>query len=293
MTVTVEQLCQSLAELAPLSLAESWDNVGLLVGNRRARVERVMVCLTITPAVVAEALERQADLIVAHHPLPFKPLARITRDTVAGAMLWDLIRGGVAVYSAHTAWDSATDGINQQLADALGLTDVGPIQPQVLPPHSTGDSATGDSATGDSATGAGEVSESAAQMLGAGRLGRAGEGTTLKHLAKQAAAKTRATAVRLVGSPDMLVRKVALACGSGGSFLDAAARRGCNCLVTGEATFHACLEAEGRGVGLVLLGHYASERFAMEELAGRLAALHDSLSIWPSDNDRDPLVTLD
>ncbi len=276
MTDSIQHVCQTLAQLAPLPLAESWDNVGLLLGDRRQPVQRVLVCLTITPAVVAEAVERRAELIVSHHPLPFKPLARITRDTVAGGMLLDLIRGGVAVYSAHTAWDSAVDGINQQLADCLQLSDVAPIKliewdaepspladdPPLEVPH------------------------------GAGRFGRASEGTTLGQVARAAAAKTSAQGVRLVGSADQPVRKVALACGSGGSFLDAAVRKGCNAMVTGEATFHTCLDAEARGVGLVLLGHYASERFAMEELAGRLAAVHDRLTVWASENDRDPIASI-
>ncbi|MFG0261220.1 MAG: Nif3-like dinuclear metal center hexameric protein, partial [Novipirellula sp. JB048] len=78
---SVDQVCQTLAELAPLRLAESWDNVGLLVGDRQATVARLMTCLTITPAVVQEAIEEGVDLVVAHHPLPFKPLARLTTDT--------------------------------------------------------------------------------------------------------------------------------------------------------------------------------------------------------------------
>ncbi len=281
MAVTIQHVCQTLGELAPLSLAEPWDNVGLLVGDRRASVERVMVCLTVIPAVVAEAIERRAELIVSHHPLPFKPLARITRDTVAGSMLLDLIGGGVAVYSAHTAWDSAVDGINQQLADALRLSDVAALQSPVEPiPGGQG-----------VAKGAVDSGRPAA-IEGAGRYGRIREGTTLGQVAERVAAKTSAEGVRLVGAGEQLVRKVALACGSGGGFLDAAVRRGCNAMVTGEATFHTCLDAESRGVGLILLGHYASERFAMEELAGRLAALHGELAVWASDRDRDPIHSI-
>jgi dinuclear metal center YbgI/SA1388 family protein len=273
MTTLIQHVCQSLAELAPLHLAESWDNVGLLLGDRHAAVHRVMVCLTITPAVVREAIDREAELIISHHPLPFKPLARITRDSVAGAMLLDLIRGGVAVYSAHTAWDSAVDGINQQLADSLKLDSVAPLMPLEHAAEAP----------------EGSSEDPPAMPQGAGRYGRAAAGTTLSRIAQVVSRKTSASATRLVGSADKLVHKVALACGSGGSFLDAAARCGCDVLVTGEATFQTCLDAEARGIALVLLGHYASERFAMEELAGRLAAVHDDLSIWASLADRDPI----
>src|SRR5262245_37456662 len=98
---TVAELCGFLEAFAPPELAAEWDNVGLLVGDRAQKVERVMTCLTITPMAVAEAIREQADLIVTHHPLPFKPLKRLTADEPAGRMLLDLIRAGVAIHSPH------------------------------------------------------------------------------------------------------------------------------------------------------------------------------------------------
>ena len=121
---SLEAVCSSLASVAPLRLAEDWDNVGLLVGDRRSQIEKVMTCLTVTPGVVAEALQHEVGLIVTHHPLPFKALTRITSDSVAGDMLLQLIGGGVAIYSAHTAFDSAADGINEKWAEQLELQSV-------------------------------------------------------------------------------------------------------------------------------------------------------------------------
>ncbi len=77
----------------------------------------------------SEAIDEKAELIVTHHPLPFKPLSRITADTITGSMLLELIRHGIAVYSAHTAFDSAADGINQMWAQLLGLTEIEPLVP--------------------------------------------------------------------------------------------------------------------------------------------------------------------
>lgn len=264
----LETLCQVLAELAPLRLAESWDNVGLLVGNRAAPIHRVMTCLTITPAVVAEAAERQAELIVTHHPLPFKPLAKITSDSPNGQMLLDLIAGGVAVYSAHTAFDSALLGINAMWSEALELQDMAPLVPQA---------------------------EDDDPGSGSGRCGRLAADTPVTELAATAAGIVGVDEVRIAG-PIQTVRKVGIACGSGGGFLHAAAHRGCQVLITGEATFHTCLEAEARGITLILLGHYGSERFAMERLAGllreRLQSLCDTLEVFASDADVDPLRTI-
>lgn len=258
---SLEAICSTLAQIAPLRLAESWDNVGLLVGDRMRTAERVMTCLTISPDVVDEAISENVDLIVVHHPLPFKSLQRITTDTIPGSMLLRLISSNVAVYSAHTAFDSATDGINQMWADRLGLKSVRPL-------------VVTDEASGD----------------GAGRYGRIGEPLTLGQLVSQAAAAVGATSPRQVGDSNSPVSKVALACGSGGSFLAAAKRNGCDAMITGEATFHTCLEAESIGIGLGLLGHYWSERFAMERLAEKLSVEFGDLTIWPSRNEHDPIV---
>ncbi|NQT35940.1 MAG: Nif3-like dinuclear metal center hexameric protein, partial [Planctomycetes bacterium] len=80
----VEAIEAFLKTFAPLELAEEWDNVGLLVGDRGRDVSRAMTCLTITPESVAEAIEQRADLIVTHHPLPFLPLKQLTTDTTVG-----------------------------------------------------------------------------------------------------------------------------------------------------------------------------------------------------------------
>ena len=97
--ISLDAVLQKLSEIAPLRLAESWDNVGLLLGDRRRSIDCVMTCLTITPEVVEEAIQRRVGLIVAHHPMPFKPLTRITSDSTTGKMVLDLIAGGVAVYT--------------------------------------------------------------------------------------------------------------------------------------------------------------------------------------------------
>lgn len=265
--IPLESVCETLARLAPLRLAESWDNVGLLVGHRQRNVTRVMTCLTVTPNVVSEALDDKADLIVTHHPLPFKSLQRITSDTIPGKMLLDLIAADVAIYSAHTAFDSAAEGINQMWAETLQLKDIQPLVPPA------------------------DQDESPA-IDGSGRLGSITSPTTLLQLAEQSAAAVNASAPRLVGQSDMSVSKVALACGSGGSFLPAARRRGCDAMITGEATFHTCLEAEASGIGLVLLGHYFSERFAMERMAETLAGEFADLTVWASRSEHDPVVAL-
>jgi dinuclear metal center YbgI/SA1388 family protein len=128
----VGDLVAWLEEFAPLSLAESWDNVGLLLGDRCAVVAGVMTCLTVTPTTAREALEDGAALIVSHHPILFRPIQRLCAGGTDG-FVWQLARGGVAVYSPHTAFDNAPEGINAGLAARLGLHNVAPLRPSTGP----------------------------------------------------------------------------------------------------------------------------------------------------------------
>ncbi|MFO0956665.1 MAG: Nif3-like dinuclear metal center hexameric protein [Isosphaeraceae bacterium] len=125
----VADLIRWLDEFAPFRLAESWDNVGLLWGDPGTRVARVMTCLTVTPETASEAIEGGAGLIVSHHPVLFRAVQQIRADRSPGSYLWPLARAGVAIASPHTAFDNTRGGINDGLAELLGLIDVGPLRP--------------------------------------------------------------------------------------------------------------------------------------------------------------------
>ncbi|HEY2827119.1 MAG TPA: Nif3-like dinuclear metal center hexameric protein [Pirellulales bacterium] len=261
--LTVSAIAAFLEDFAPQRLAAEWDNVGLLVGDARHSVERVMTCLTITPQSVEEAIKEKAELIVSHHPFPFHELKRVTTDTTDGRMLLDLIRTGIAVYSPHTAFDSARSGINQRLAEALGLSDIGPL-----------------------------ISDSIDPNVGTGRYGFTESSATLGQMAARLKDFLNLSGLQVVGDASMPVSAVAIACGSGTELLEAALRAGCDCFVSGEARFHTCLAAEAQGIGLILAGHFASERFAVERLAELLAAEFPSETVWPCRQERDPVQWL-
>ncbi len=124
----LSELTACLNRLAPRRLAESWDNVGLLLGDPAWPVERVMTCLTLTPDVAAEAISSGVQLVVTHHPVMFKPVQKLTAENAEGKMLLALAQARVAVYSPHTGYDSAPQGINQQIAEALQLSDIAPLR---------------------------------------------------------------------------------------------------------------------------------------------------------------------
>lgn len=126
---TVANLLAWMDAFAPARLAESWDNVGLLLGDPAAEVTRVMTCLTVTPRSAGEAIAEGAQAIVSHHPILFKAAKSIRADHPETAPTWRLARAGVAVLSPHTAFDNTEGGINDGLAARLGLVEVGPLRP--------------------------------------------------------------------------------------------------------------------------------------------------------------------
>ena len=262
---SVGDICKVLGQIAPVCLAAEWDNVGLLVGDRKSTLTHIMTCLTVTPETVAEAIDKQAGLIVTHHPFPFSPLKTITTDTNIGTMLWQLAQSGISVYSAHTAFDSAAEGVNQQIAEVLSLKDIKPLEPIDDPPSA------------------------ATEGLGTGRCGSS-EFASLAELAQKAKSIFNIESLHIVGDITRPLKKVGIACGSAGEFIRCASRQGCDVLITGEARFHTCLEARALGIAMILIGHYASERFALDNLAVTLGDQFSELTVWASTDEEDPLT---
>ena len=168
-------------------------------------------------------------------------------------------KAGVSVYSPHTAFDSAREGINQQLATALGLSHIQPIRPR------------------------------SPATEGAGRWGRLAVPVTLSDLLLRLKPICHTPQISYVGDLTQCCETIAMACGAAGDFLPDAAALGCQVFITGEARFHACLEARALGTALIMVGHYASERPAVEELARRLAVQWSPLRVWASCVETDPV----
>ncbi len=256
----VQEIAEYLEREAPLYLAEEWDNVGLLLGDPLGPVQRALTCLTLTEDVAEEAVRCQTQLVVTHHPILFRKVRRLTTQTAEGRTLLRLAAGGIAVYSPHTSYDSAADGINQQLAAGLELSNTRPIRPLPEDPGS-----------------------------GSGRIGELAQPCSLEELLTQIRVAFRLPRLQFTRGDGRKILRVGLACGSAAEFLGDTDQLGGDVLVTGEARFHALLEARARGVGLVLLGHFASERPAVERLAERLSREFPGLAVHASEVESDPL----
>ena len=233
-----------LKELAPLELAEDWDNPGLLVDCGRP-VERILTCLDITGPVVREAQEKGCDLVVSHHPVIFRPLKALQEGQVPCLLL----KAGISAICMHTNLDAAPGGVNDTLAQRMGLREVEPF------------------------------------AEGMGRIGWINE-MSAHQLAQETARVLHARVQWADGGKP--IRRLALITGSGGSMLEDAIRAGADALLTGEASHHAALDALAAGVTLVAAGHYATEFPVAQTLATRLGDRFRNLEVLVSETDRDP-----
>ena len=130
----VQSIADALNRWAPSKLAEEWDNVGVLVGDPSAEVKKVLVCLDVGLPAIEHAVESGAQMIVAHHPMIFRPIKNVRLNLPIGRRLRLLLKNDIAVFAAHTNLDAAPGGVNDVLAEKIGLVDVKPLDRESIEP---------------------------------------------------------------------------------------------------------------------------------------------------------------
>jgi dinuclear metal center YbgI/SA1388 family protein len=130
MSVTVNDICCVLEDFAPLALQESYDNAGLQIGNPQMEVSGVLLCIDITEKVLHEAVDKNCNMVISHHPLIFGGLRSITAKTETERCVHFAIRNEMAIYACHTNIDSASGGVSKRMADKLGLKNCRVLEPK-------------------------------------------------------------------------------------------------------------------------------------------------------------------
>lgn len=220
----MHEIESALWELAPRELARSWDNVGLLVGNGKKEVHRVLVALDVTEEVAAEANKTGAELIVAHHPVLFVPTKDVTDRTLTGRVLLRLIEWGIAAVCMHTNLDAAPEGVNDALVQRLGLEEIEPL--------------------GDEE--------------GMGRMGLLSAPMSQTDFLALVRKRLRPNGIRYVKTRRQ-IRRVAVGGGACADALYTAVERGCDAFVTADVKYHHFLDAEALGLSLIDAGHFPTE----------------------------------
>ena len=236
---TVADVVAMMAERYPPSSAENWDAVGLVVGELGGSARRLLLAVDCVPETVDEAIARDVNMMVVHHPLLLRPVHSVATTSYKGSVVHRLIRAGVALLVAHTNADAASPGVSDALAALLGLHDVRALSSEHNPV----------------------------------RIGRLLEPLTLSELASYVADRLPAThaGVRAAGDPDRLVTNLAVAGGAGDEFLADVTAAGVDAYVTSDLRHHPASEhLAGGGPVLLDAAHWATERPWLDVLAEEL-----------------------
>lgn len=247
----VGEIEEALFEIAPRECAQDWDNVGLLVGKRGREVQKALVALDITEAVVEEAGRWGADLIISHHPVIFHGQKSVTDQDPVGRRLLALAERGISAICMHTNLDIAEGGVNDVLALALGIQE---------PEHFTGE--------------------------GVGRCGWRAEPMALPEFVRLVSKTLHCSGVRYADG-GRTVHRVAVGGGACGEFEDAAIYAGCDTFVTSDLSYHQFVDAGAKGINLIDAGHFPTEDLVCEEVIGYLAQRFPELEIQKSASHKD------
>ncbi len=231
----VQAIESALFAWAPKELAADWDNVGLLVGDPEQEVKKVLIALDITEGIVEEAAELGAELIVAHHPVmncAWHPVQTLRADDPLGRKLRTLVKKDISAICMHTNLDAAEGGVNDALAEKLGLLDISPL----------GEDGIGRIGTINGEKSLAEYTSFVVKSLGChGARFRCGGKT---------------------------VHRVAVGGGACGSYIAAAKAAGCDTFVTSDLKYNDFLDTEG--LNLIDAGHYPTENVICPVIANRL-----------------------
>lgn len=247
MKVTVDHISEFFEHWAPFSTQAEYDNSGLLIGSPTLTVSGILTCLDVTEAVVDEALSLKCNLIVAHHPLIFRKIARINPDTSQGSLLYKLIQNNIAVLAVHTNLDAASNGVSFVLGDVLGLQNA-----QFLHFHDA-----------DKTHGYGVI----------GQLDKPLEKSAfLKHVSQ----RLNTPSIRFSGDVDV-VKTVAVCGGTGVSLASKAQRSGADAYITADIKYHEYFDIDK--MLLVDAGHYETESPIIQHLQRKLSIAFETVTV--------------
>ena len=211
---------------APLSIQESWDNSGLIVGSPEQEVHGALIGFDCTPELVDEAVSCGADMIITHHPLIFQGLRKVSPDGPTGLALMKAVKGGIAVYAAHTTADKVIEGVSGAMARRLGLKDV-------------------------------KVLDEEAEGIGLGAVGDLAESMGSAEFIAHVKSCFGLSMVRCSHPLDIPVRRVAMCGGSGSSLIGKAMESGAQAYICGDISYHHFFTPKNFMV--IDIGHFEGE----------------------------------
>lgn len=265
MTVLIKDILATIEADAPEALAESWDNVGLLVGDRERQIKHILISLDSTSKLLDEAIAIGADAIISHHPLIFRPVSAIDTSRPTGKIIEKALQNSISIIGCHTNLDNATNSVSKILAQTLQLQNLSPLLPGSAPE---------------------------AADTGSGCLGEFSTPKTGEEFIQSLLKTLDLPAVTIAGQLPKTIEKVALCGGSGSGFTEAAYKSGADIYITSEVKHDIARWVEEYNFCIVDAGHYATEQFAVPLIANSLQTAAEkngwSLKITETKTEKNP-----
>ena len=255
---SVGDIAAYIEQLAPVKLAEEWDNVGLLVGDADTEVGKVLLALDMDEYVAQEAADIGAQLVVTHHPVMFHAINRLTEDDPQQRALRILVQNGISHYAAHTNLDVAAGGLNDYMAYLLGLKNT-----QVLDVTATEDGV----------------------KQGYGRFCELEQPVAVKDMLEKCKEVFHISGVKFVGFPDRLVRRIAVNTGGGAGSIGRCYEEDIDLFITGDIKYTVAREAYERGLSVIDAGHYDTEIIVMDFMERYLGNRFGELELVQSEEN--------
>lgn len=261
----LNQIIEQLAIISPEVFAEDWDNGGIQIDTGIVDIKNILIALEITDDVVDEAIKKNMDMIITHHPFVFKPLKSIENDWI-GKNIVKLIQNKITVYTCHTSFDSVIGGNNDYLADLIGLNLTETI---------------------DTLDNLDEVSGA---IAGLGRIGEFDRIMTLEEVCILIKNKLDINhPMNYVGLPNDKIKRVAICTGSGSDFIDDAYKKDCQLLITGDVKYHDAQNAKQLGLALIDGTHFHTEKIFTKNMYEQLKnVIGNQVDIFESEININP-----
>lgn len=228
-----KEIINILENVYDKKLAEDWDNVGLLIGNKDKEVKKIQVSLDATEKTIDYAIKNNVDMIITHHPMIFKGIKNIVSTDVLGRKIIKLIKNDILLYAIHTNLDAKKDGLNDYLLERLGVENAKVLDENICDIES-----------------------------GIGRVFKLKEEKTILEYADILKAGLDIGNIRIVSNDkNKKIKKIALINGSAMSYWKKVAFKGVELFITGDISYHDALDAKESGLSLIDIGHFESEKY--------------------------------
>lgn len=269
---SLSAVVQVLTAFAPLSLAEKWDNVGLLIepSEKFQTIRKIILTNDLTERVMQEALDEKVNMIISYHPPIFAPLKRITQSDWKERIVCQCLEENIALFSPHTSWDAIEGGLTDWLFDLLNV-----------------------SVETKSAI---HIQDPSAPKVGAGRVVELSGPASMELLIRNLKSYAMLESVQVafaddrVPMEDIMINKIAVVAGSGGSLLKEVPDA--DLYLTGEMSHHDILDAVHRGINVILTNHSSSERGFLTKFHEILSSKLEDVEVIVSKMDADPLKVI-